>query len=49
MAVVCLMIQNLISIHVPDLDIEKTEESLIINGNPIDLSAVPAEYLTIGK
>ena len=49
MAVVCLMIQNLIALHIPDLQISSTSNQLLVNGDPVNKNDVPKQYITISK
>ena len=49
MAVVCLMIQNLISLHVPELNITRESNQLIVNGKPVNAELVPKLFLKLGN
>ncbi|XP_076813824.1 prestin-like isoform X2 [Clavelina lepadiformis] len=45
MAVVCLMIQNLISVHVHDQELSLNEGKLLINGQEVNLTTVPSQFI----
>nr|CAB3266192.1 solute carrier family 26 member 10-like [Phallusia mammillata] len=45
MAVVCLMIQNLIDIHVPDIIPSYNGTQLLLNGKAVDLEKVDPQYI----
>jgi len=49
MAVVCLMIQNLISLHIPEINIIEEGQQLKVNGEPIDINHVPNIFLKLGR
>ena len=49
MAVVCLMIQNLISLHIPELVITQESNQVIVNDVAVDMKLVLQRFLMQSK